>query len=287
MTAEPTPKARLALQTTLYSVLILTKDEEINIGGCLASIPEGVETLVLDSMSTDHTVDIATAHGATVHYRAFDNYAAQRNHGLHALKYQTRWVLMLDADERLTPELHAEIQHRLAAASSLDTLFRVRRKDMFMGRWLRRSSGYPTWFGRLARIDAVRIEREINEEFVTDGQVGYLREHLIHFPFNKGVAYWIERHNRYSTMEASTLLQESQSKIRWGELINVDPSVRRKWLKQIAYRLPGRPGLIFLYLYLLRGGFRDGRAGLAYCTLRFMYECMINAKLQEAKSNTK
>ena len=88
-------------------------------------------------------------------------------------------------------------------------------------------------------------------------------------------------------MEAVTLLQESQDKIRWKELISDDPAVRRKWLKQIVYRLPGRPGLIFLYLYLVRGGFLDGRAGLAYCTLRFIYECMINAKIQEAKSKTK
>ena len=284
MAADSTPQASLMPQTILYSVLILTKDEEINIADCLASIPAGVEAHVLDSISADRTAEIATAHSAKVHFRPFDNYAAQRNHGLHVLTYPTRWVLMLDADERLTPELHAEIQHRLATASSRDTLFRMRRQDMFMGRWLRRSSGYPTWFGRLARIDAVRIEREINEEFVTDGQVGYLDGHLIHFPFNKGVAYWIERHNRYSTMEATTLLQESKDKIRWNELINDDPTVRRKWLKQIVYRLPGRPGLIFLYLYLVRGGFRDGRAGLGYCTLRFMYECMINAKIQEEKS---
>jgi len=268
----------------LYAVLILTKDEEVNIVDCLRSVPASVTTVVLDSLSTDRTVELACDHGAQVHFRAFDNYAAQRNHGLHGLSYPTRWVLMLDADERMTAELHDEVQRTLAAAGPDDTLFRMRRQDMFMGRWLRRSSGYPTWFGRLARTDAVRVEREINEEFVTDGRVGYLDAHLVHFPFNKGMAYWIERHNRYSTMEARTLLEESHGPIRWRDLACRDPALRRKWLKQIAYRLPGRPVLIFLYLLLARGGFLDGRAGLAYCTLRFMYECMINAKMQEART---
>jgi len=271
----------------LYAVLILTKDEEVNIVECLASIPADVEAYVLDSMSTDQTAELARQHGAQVHFRVFDNYAAQRNHGLHALQYPTRWVLMLDADERMTPALHGEIQRQLAAAGRDDTLFRMRRQDMFMGQWLRHSSGYPTWFGRLARVDAVRIEREINEEFVTEGRVGYLESHLIHFPFNKGVAYWIERHNRYSTMEAATLLQESRSTLQWRGILSSDPAVKRKWLKQIAYRLPGRPGLIFLYLFLVRGGFLDGRAGMTYCTLRFMYECMINAKMQEARQTTR
>jgi len=271
----------------LYTVLILTKDEEVNIADCLASVPPGVGAHVLDSMSSDRTAEIARERGAQVHFRPFDSYASQRNYGLHALRYTTRWALMLDADERMTPALHEEIQRRLATASPQDTLFRMRRQDMFMGRWLRRSSGYPTWFGRLARVDAVRVEREINEEFVTDGRVGYLDAHLIHYPFNKGVAYWIERHNRYSTMEAATLQQESRGAVLWRELFRGDPAVRRKWIKQIAYRLPGRPALIFLYLFLARGGFRDGSAGLTYCTLRFIYECMINAKMQEARSMTR
>lgn len=269
--------------SSLYSVLVLTKDEEVNIAACLASAPSGVDTYVLDSHSTDRTVELASASGARVTFRTFDNYAAQRNYGMHEIEYRTRWVLMLDADERMTPVLHAEIVRRLAGAGVDDTLFRMRRKDMFMSRWLRRSSGYPTWFGRLARIDAVHVEREINEEFVTQGSISYLDGHLIHFPFNKGVSHWIERHNRYSTMEAMTLVHETRVAVRWQELFSNDPAIRRKWLKQIAYRMPARPGLIFLYLFLIRGGFLDGRAGLTFCSLRFMYECMINAKTQEAK----
>jgi len=269
----------------MYSVLVLTKNEECNIAACLASVPEGVDTYVLDSLSEDRTAEIATLSGAKVFYRPFDNYAAQRNYGLHQIQYQTKWVLMLDADERLTQELHKEILQNLSNANSSFSMYRMRRQDMFMGRWLRRSSGYPTWFGRLAKIDEVHIEREINEEFVTSGKVGYLTGHLIHYPFNKGVTYWIERHNRYSSLEARTLVQEALKEIQWKELFSRDPAIRRKWIKQIAYRLPGRPALIFLYLYLGRLGVLDGRAGFTFCYLRFMYELMINAKIQEAKYN--
>ena len=266
-----------------YSVLVLTKNEELNIGDCLGSVPAGVDTYVLDSMSTDRTAEIAESSDAEIHFRPFDNYAAQRNYGLQKISYRNGWVLMLDADERMTTALHEEILSKLAEVGAHDTLFRMRRKDIFMGRWLRRSSGYPTWFGRLARIDAARVEREINEEFVTEGRIRYLDEHLIHYPFNKGISYWIERHNRYSTMEAATLLYETRTRIPWLELLRRDPAIRRKWLKQIAYRLPFRSLMIFLYLYIFRGGLLDGRAGFNFCKLRLVYEFMIDAKIDELK----
>jgi glycosyltransferase involved in cell wall biosynthesis len=264
-----------------YSILILTKNEEVNIGRCLSSIPSGVKVSVLDSVSSDNTVGIAESLGANTYLRPFDNYAAQRNYGLNEIPYGTAWVLMLDADERMTFDLHEEIVKELACVLEENTLFRLRRQDMFMGRWLRRSSGYPTWFGRLVKVGFVKVEREINEEFVTSGGVLYLRGHLVHFPFNKGVSYWLERHNSYSSMEAHKLRQERLSGVSWLALFSKDPAVRRKSLKQIAYRIPGRPVLIFLYLYFLRGGLLDGRAGLEYCTLRFFYECMIDAKIRE------
>lgn len=270
---------------SLYSVLILTKDEEINIGDCIASIPAGVAVFVLDSVSKDRTFEIAQSNGAKVFFRNFDNYASQRNYGLRHLEYTTSWVFMLDADERMTQNLHEEIVYRLSLAEPEVTLFRMRRKDMFMGRWLRRSSGYPTWFGRLARLGAVHVEREINEEFVTTGNVAYLRNHLIHYPFKKGISYWIERHNRYSSMEARKLVSESYNEIDWSSLFNRDPAVRRKYLKQIVYRLPCRPVIIFVYLYFWRGGFLDGKPGLVFCTLRFVYECMISIKMQDSKSS--
>ncbi len=113
---------------------------------------------------------------------------------------------MLDADERVPVELQREMQAAIAAAEPRVAMFRMRRKDHLFGRWIRGSSGYPTWFGRLMRIGSVRVERAINEEYHADGEVRELEAHLNHFPFNKGFAAWIEKHDRYSTMEAGLRL---------------------------------------------------------------------------------
>ncbi len=206
----------------MVSVLILTYNEEANLAGCLESVLFSDDVVVLDSGSQDKTIAIAESFGAKVLYRAFDNYAAQRNFGL-SIGYKNEWVLMVDADERVTPELLAEIQCLMSEPSNPISLYRVRRKDIFMGKWLRRSSGYPTWFGRLFRKGQVRVEREINEEYYTGGEVGTLQGHLLHYPFNKGVAHWLARHNRYSSMEAKCLLDEVLGGIPWSGFLSSDP----------------------------------------------------------------
>jgi hypothetical protein len=165
-------------------------------------------------------------------------------------------------------------------------LYHFRRKDMFMGRWLKRSSGYPTWFGRLIKIGEVTVHRGINEEYWTKGQKGYLKNHFIHYPFNKGTAYWIERHNRYSSLEAETLVNEIRGKMQFHKIISNDPIKRRKAIKQLAYRLPFRPFLAFCYLFIFRLGFLDGRPGMTYCRLRAMYEYMIDLKIRECRIRT-
>ena len=260
----------------MYSVAILTKDEAINIADCIASVPSD-DIVVLDSHSTDATRSIATAAGARVFERKFDNYAGQRNAAL-SLPFRYPWVLMLDADERMTPQLNAEIVSKLNTVVPSIGLFRMRRKDMFLDRWLRRSSGYPTWFARLMRVGSVQVTREINEEFFTPLLVAELQHHIIHFPFNRGLAYWFERHNHYSTMEADVLALERRRPIVWRNLFASDPLARRKAAKQLVYRMPARPLLIFLYLYIARRGFLDGKPGLLFCRMRSVYEEMINIK---------
>lgn len=263
------------------SVLILTLNEECNLTDCLNSVRWSDDIVVLDSFSSDQTVTIAREMGARVVQRRFDNYAAQRNAGLNEVSYKHSWVLMLDADERVTPELCAEMQSAVDTAELSVSLFHMRRKDYWFGQWLRRSSGYPTWFGRLVRVGHVTVQREINEQYVAHGESRFLKEHLLHYPFNKKVAYWLERHNRYSSMEATALVVERQGMVELRGLWSVNPIVRRKTLKQIAYRLPGRPLWIFMYLYLMRGGFLDGRVGLRYSALRAIYEYMIDLKVKE------
>jgi glycosyltransferase involved in cell wall biosynthesis len=262
----------------MISVLILTLDEEINISDCIASLPWRSDVHVLDSGSSDQTEPLARALDAKFVVRPFTNYAEQRNAGL-ALPFAHDWILMIDADERVTPALAAEIETRIKTAEADLGMLRVRRKDMFMGRWLRRSSGYPTWFPRLMRRGMVTVEREINEVYRCSGRTDELREHLVHYPFNKGMDWWYERHSRYATAEAEKLLgEERNARLRLGQLIARDPGVRRAALKRVAYRLPGRPFLTFLYLYVLRLGFLDGAPGYHYATMRMAYEVMIDSK---------
>jgi glycosyltransferase involved in cell wall biosynthesis len=276
-----------AIANMCISILVLTLNEEANLPGCLESVAWSDDVVVFDSCSTDRTVAIAEAAAARVVQRKFDNYAAQQNAALTEVEYKHRWLLLLGADERATPELAAEIRHVVEKGDQRNTLYRLRRKDMFLGTWLRRSSGYPTWFGRLIRVGRVWVEREVNEEYHTDGKIQDLHSHIVHFPFNKGISFWFERHNRYSSMEAELLLREVRGKMKVKDFFSSDPTVRRKTLKQLAYRLPGRPLLVFTYLFFLRMGFLDGRPGLIYCTLRMIYEYMIDLKVKELRRREK
>ncbi len=267
----------------MISVMILTLNEELDISSCLDSVRWCDDVVVFDSFSTDATVRIAKAAGARVFQRRFDNYAAQRNAALTEVDYRYEWVLMVDADERWDRSLFEEMRGAIQKGYEDVCLYHFRRKDFFRGKWLRRSTGYPTWSGRLVRLGRVRVEREINEEYHADGKVGYLDGHFVHYPFNKGLTFWVERHNRYSSMEAAKLVEQTQERIETSSLFSKDPIARRKSLKQLAYRLPSRPLTVFLYLYLFRRGFLDGSPGLTYCILRAIYEYMIDLKVKELK----
>jgi len=262
------------------SVLILTYNEEINIADCLRSVSWSNDVVVLDSFSTDQTAEIANGLGARVAQRRFDNYASQRNFGLSELSYRNPWVLMLDADERVPADLRDEMLHAVSTVASGVCLLRMRRRDHIYGRWIRRSSGYPTWFGRVARIGRVWAERPYNEQIKTDGQVVGLSHHLDHYPFNKGFHEWTMKHDRYSSMEAA-LLMSGASSWRWRHLFATDPGERRVAAKGVLYSMPCRPALVFLSLYIFRGGIFEGRAGLTFCMLRSWYEFMINCKYRE------
>jgi glycosyltransferase involved in cell wall biosynthesis len=263
------------------SVLILTLNEEVNLAECIDSCAWCDDIVVFDSFSTDRTPNIASAKGARFVQRRFDNYAAQRNAALKQVSFKHPWVLMVDADERTPADLVAEMNEAVATAEPDTVLFRMRRKDFFLDRWMRRSSGYPSWFGRLVRLGRVRVEREVNEEYVADGKIGHLRSHLLHYPFNRGVAYWYERHNWYSTVEAVEKVRSRSSTLSLKPLFGSDAIDRRRTLKQIVYRLPMRPSIWFFYLYIFRLGFLDGRAGWAFSRMRASYEMIIDLKVME------
>jgi len=265
----------------MVSILILTLNEEADLAGCLASVAWSDDVVVFDSMSTDRTCEIAERMGARVVKRDFDNYAAQRNAALKDVNYKHPWVLMVDADERVPGDLRDEV---LRAADTLPpdvSMCLFRRRDHMDGKWIGRASGYPTWFGRLVRPDAVWVDREINEEYHTKGRTHRLEAHLDHYPFSKGMAWWLDRHNRYSSMEAKQRLAAGE----WTphDLLSSDPRARRKALKQLAFRLPGRPLVALIYLLFVRGGIFGGRVGVRYAFLRAWYEWMIDVKTAELR----
>ncbi len=266
------------------SVLILTKNEEINIERCIRSVSWSDDIVVLDSYSDDRTVELAESFGARVIQRKFDNYAGQRNAAL-LLDFKYEWILMLDADECVCPELVFEIGTVLKDIPDSVTVFQMRRKDFFFDCWIKHASAYPTWFERLIRKGRGNFEREINEHYHTDGDVRILQGHLLHYPFSKGIAYWFERHNRYSSVEADALIGEVLEKFLIKSVFSFSPQIRRSALKQLAYRLSGRPVLVFLYLYLFRLGFLDGLPGFRYSVMRSMYEYMIDLKVAEKRFN--
>lgn len=264
------------------AAVILTRNEAIDIAECVRSCSFADKVVVLDSLSTDDTAELARSAGAEVHLRQFTNYADQRNVAL-AIAADYDWVLMMDADERVPDDMAREVRASADSAAAEVVLYRIRRKDFFFGRWLRRATGYPTWAGRLMRPTKVHFTRDINEELVAHGETRFLQTHFHHFPFSKGVAAWVERHNSYSTLEANRLSEERAGKLRWQAAALRDPAARRKLVKQVFYRLPFRPWLAFLGLYLVRGGFLDGWAGLQYCRLRSIYEYMIELKMSERR----
>lgn len=266
------------------TVVVLTKNEADVVARAIGSaVGDFAEVIVLDSVSDDNTVAVARAAGATVYQNEFKGYASQRNHALKDMPKRHDWVLFLDADEEISGELVLELRREFSRIQSDGTgMAYIRRKDYFLGKWIRRSSGYPTWFGRLCHAQFVTVLREINEEYQCDRPVIRLQGHLLHYPFAKGLTHWIDRHNRYSSAEAFEMVAGGRADPKL--IFSLDPGKRRKGFKQIYMSLPLRPIVGFLFLYLFRGGFMDGRAGIRFAILRGFYEYMINLKLHEIRA---
>ncbi|MCS3824334.1 glycosyltransferase family 2 protein [Salinibacter ruber] len=265
----------------MISVLILTLNEEVNIAECLDSVGWADDVLVLDSGSEDRTVEIAEAEGARVMHRPFDNFASQRNYGLQEGGLEYDWVLHLDADERVTPELRSELERE--ARRDARGAYRVPSKLMFQGRWLKHAGMYPTYQIRFGRCDALTFTQVGHGQRgdLSAEQVGTLDEPLLHYAFSKGIADWVQRHNRYSTDEAVHALAAEGKSTDWTALVWGDSQARRRALKDLSYRLPCRPLLRFFYVYLWRMGFLDGRPGFDYAVLLSFYEYLIGLKRRE------
>jgi hypothetical protein len=265
----------------MISVLVLTLNEEANLPRCLESLWWSDDVVVFDSGSTDRTARIAESMGARVIHHRFDNWSGHLNWAVRNIEFKHPWVYYSDADECVPPDLMGEMQAVVADTTRCQVAYRLRFKNMFMGKWIKRSGLYPTWVLRLFQPRKVRWERLVNPVAIIDGPEGRLQTHFEHHSFNKGLAEWFAKHNRYSSDEAHELIASVDTPIDWGGILSADPPRRRKALKNLAFRMPCRPLLVFCYLYIARLGLLDGRAGLTYCALRGVYEYMIDVKVKE------
>lgn len=271
--------------------VVLTLNEARHLPRCLASLAGVADAvLVADSFSTDETVRIAQGHGARVVRRAWVNYATQFNWALTQLDADTDWVLRIDADEVLTPALAAEIRARLPGLGpEIDGVFMGRRMT-FQGRMIRHGGLFPVRVLRLFRHGRGECEnRWMDEHIKVAGPTVDFQGELIDDNLNS-LTWWTDKHNRYASREAVDLLnleygfmpRDSVARLRGGSQAGF-----KRWLKEVVYaRLPGgsRALVYFLYRYLIRLGFLDGRAGFAFHFLQgFWYRYLVDAKVAEVK----
>ena len=270
----------------MISVLILTRNEERDLPGCLASVAWSDDVHVFDSFSTDTTAEIARSTGAHLHQRVFDDYATHRNAAVQ-IAFAHPWVLILDADERPTPGLCSEMRAAVEGASTELSGFRLRRRDFLFGTWLEHAQISPFYI-RLVRPERSLYIRPVNEVIEVEGLIGELKEPLDHFPFSKGMTHWIAKHNVYSTMEAE-LVAQGQGLLKLSlrtALRDPDFHTRRLHQKALFYRLPARPIFKWFYMVFVRRSFLDGWAGMTYATLQAVYEYFIVLKTEELKRSS-
>ncbi len=269
------------------AVVILTRNEEENLPHALASvIGWAAEVWVVDSFSTDRTAQLAREAGAAVVPHEFAGYAAQRTWALRTLGFKQEWVLFLDADEAVTPALQQELAQVLAAPPDGVAGFAVKRRFIFMGRWLRHGGYYPIWILRVARHRLARWEaRGVDEHLVVDGPVARLRHDLLHED-RRPLARWVERHTRYAELAAADAVCGSGGELS-PHLWSASQAERaRWWYARVYLHLPLglRAVAYFLYRYFLRGGFLDGREGFIYHALQaFWYRLLIDAVILDMR----
>ena len=268
----------------MFSVLILTLNEERDLPRCLASTTGCDDVVVLDSGSTDRTCELAREAGARVFANAFENFAQQRNHAHRAITFRHPWVFHLDADEQLTPELAAECRARAAEDPPLDG-FWVAPKMLWEDRWVPHCTDYPAGRVRFVRADSFRfVEVGHGQREAPGMRMAWLRSNYLHDLSSGGVEEWLEKHRRYARKEAAAWWHERRpTSALLRDLTSGNALARRRALKQLSYVLPLRPVARFIYQYGLRGGFLDGRAGLRYCRLLARYEGFAAAELRQLR----
>lgn len=271
------------------SILVLARNEQIHIERCIHSARRlGVQIFVIDSHSTDGTADIARDMGACIVQCTADRFADKLNWALSNVEFQTTWVMRLDADEVLSDELVKTLPSVLRQIPNDVCGLLLRRQLWFMGQWMRHGGVYPSWTMRIWRRDTASCEsRDLDEHMLlSQGTIQSLPLDIIDNP-SFSLSTWIDKHNRYSTIEAKSVQTSDTGLMRprlFGSAVE-----RTRWFKvKVFYRMPPfiRPALYFIYRYVFRLGFLDGRKGLVFHFLHALwYRILVDAKIIEAKGN--
>lgn len=270
----------------MISIIILTKNEESDLPTCLTSVKWSDDVHILDSGSTDETLEIAKTYGAKVWSNAFESFGKQRNFALDHISTQHDWILFLDADEVVTDEFRQSLL--LAAQTAPDSVagFYCCWKLMLDGRWLKYCDNFPKWQFRVLRKNRARFTDfgHGQKESQVMGDIGYISEPYLHFGFSKGWTQWIDRHNKYSGKEAAARLYQCPP---FKDVVARHASTRNLALKSWLSKFPGWPLLRFLQAYILNLGFLEGVPGLIYCINNAYYEFMIQIKMREFRAKNR
>lgn len=268
------------------TAVVLTHDEEANIRNCLVHLDWVNRIVVVDSGSTDQTIDIANEFSCDVYTNPWHGFAAQRNWALDNTGITSQWVLFVDADEVITSELRSEIGRTLR--TTVFSAFYLCSKVILFGQWVKRSSNFPVWHPRLLRMGKARFRDAVTghgETWEVYGETGYLQAPYIHHSFSKGIGFWFAKHNRLSDLECKAYLNNKHTlSSRLRILFGKDRHKRRQAMRALSYIFMFRAFFRFVHQYIIRGGILDGAAGWSYCALYFAYEIMISAKIKEKSS---
>ncbi|WP_183559862.1 glycosyltransferase family 2 protein [Mucilaginibacter sp. SP1R1] len=264
----------------MISVIILTKNEEVDLPVCLRSLEWTDDVHVLDSLSIDKTCEVAEQYGATVWSNAFKSFGSQRNFALDNIKARYNWILFLDADEVVTPEFKLNILSSVSNADEEVAGYYCCWKMMLEGKWIKNCDNFPKWQLRLLKKGRVNYKDfgHGQKEDKVLGRVDYIKEPYLHFGFSKGWTHWIERHNRYSSLEAVARLDNRPP---FKNIFSSHGSTRNPALKSWLSKIPGWPLLRFIQTYIFNLGFLEGLPGLTYCINISYYEFLIIIKMRE------
>jgi glycosyltransferase involved in cell wall biosynthesis len=264
------------------SAIILTKNEVANLKRCIGSLQWCEEVVVLDSGSTDGTTQLAESLGAKVFQHIQPppfKISEQRNWALENCNLKGEWVLFLDADEVIPPNLATEIQSVCFVNEQKYNAFEISARYLFWGKWLKLTQGYPNWHPRLLKLGEVRFTGGVWEHFVPGTKVGKISVPYDHYANSKGFGDWLERHDRYSSWDSQKIVEFLET----GKVASLGTERKLK-LRLLAARLwPLRPIVRFIQMYFLRLGFLEGYTALVFCLLYAVYEFMIVVKITELK----